>query len=386
MTRPEQEPLAAPRRRCGAELCLLAASFLLSIVVGELGFRAYEGVPVWQWTNFHHERAARLGVNAYAHYDADLGWTEKADWTSLGDAPRVSTTRDGIRNNSAGAVRPPPMGAILAVGDSFTFGSDVADDETWPAVLERLLEAPVVNAAVEGFGLDQSVLRVEALMASYQPRAVLLGVFEQDVLRATYSRFEKPKPYFRVSGEALARHNSPVPIDALEREGQPWWRLLVGRSYALDRLLTMVNPFDWGGFGYELTGEDPSRLGCLLLRRLAEATRRIGAPLILVMQYAGETISEKDEQRPEYFAALIACAQQLGVTVVDEFDDLRSLLHEQGPQALDELYFVKGDATFGHRTPEGNQRVARLVAPILKTILASAGSSEDGSASRANQR
>jgi hypothetical protein len=364
---------------------LLAVSSLIALFTAELGFRAFEGVPVWQWTDFHEERAAYAGVNAYAHYDDNLGWTEKADWTWLGDAPRVSTTRDGIRNNSAGAVRQPPSAAILAVGDSFTFGSDVADNETWPAVLERLLEAPVVNAAVEGFGLDQSVLRIEALMSSLQPRAVLLGVFEQDILRATYSRFEKPKPYFRVLGELLERYNSPVPIDALERDDQPWWRLLAGRSYALDRLLTVLDPFDWGGFGYERTGEDPVSLGGLLVQRLAESLRRTGTPLILVVQYAGETISENHE-RPEHVAALIARAQQLGITVVDEFDDLRSFLREHGSEALVELYFVKSDGTFGHRTPEGNERVARFMVRNVQSVLASAGLTYDGRASRANQR
>jgi hypothetical protein len=385
MTELKKGPFVSQRRCGGAELRLLAASSLIALLTAELCFRAFEGVPIWQWTDFHRERAAYAGVNAYAHYDANLGWTEKADWKSLGDAPRVSTTRDGIRNSSTGATRPPPIGAILAVGDSFTFGSDVADNETWPAVLERLLEAPVVNAAVEGYGLDQSVLRIEALMASLQPRAVLLGVFEQDILRATYSRFEKPKPYFRVMGEGLERLNYPVPIDALERDDQPWWRLLAGRSYALDRLLTVVDPFDWGGFGYQRTGEDPVSLGCLLLHRLADALRRAGTPLILVMQYAGETIGEKHE-RPEHVAALIADAQQLGMIVVDEFDDLSSLLREQGPEALGELYFVKSDATFGHRTPEGNERVARFMVSSVQSILASAGPGNEGRASRANQR
>lgn len=43
-----------------------------------------------------------------------------------------------------------PTGAIVAVGDSFAVGSEVSDEASWPAFLERALEELVVNARVLG--------------------------------------------------------------------------------------------------------------------------------------------------------------------------------------------------------------------------------------------
>ena len=131
-----------------------------------------------------------------------------------------------------------------------------------------------------------------------------------------------------------------------------------------------LDPFGWGGLGYEETGEDPSRLGCLLLRRLASKAKVYGAKLVLVIQYAGETIASGGD-RPAHITALISCAHLLDIVVVDEFEDLRALVHEKGLQALREQYFITGAAAFGHRTPVGNERIARLIASSLHSGAAS---------------
>ena len=99
-----REP-ALPQRRCGSgcDLFLLITTTLLAIALIELSLRAFEGVAVWEWTDFRKQRAAHLGVNAIARYDPDLGWTEKANWTSSGNGPLASTMRDGIRASGADA-------------------------------------------------------------------------------------------------------------------------------------------------------------------------------------------------------------------------------------------------------------------------------------------
>lgn len=67
---------------------------------------------------------------------------------------------------------------MIAVGDSFTAGSEVADAETWPAQLERLIDGPVINAGVGGYGTDQMILRSESLLPVLQPSAVVVGILD----------------------------------------------------------------------------------------------------------------------------------------------------------------------------------------------------------------
>src|SRR5262249_51730889 len=67
----------------------------------------------------------------------------------------VSTGDYGTRLNG----NPPPLTErppIVAVGDSFTFGEDVGDSDSWPAGLERLADRRVINGGANGFGLDQA--------------------------------------------------------------------------------------------------------------------------------------------------------------------------------------------------------------------------------------
>src|SRR5262249_10059878 len=67
-------------------------------------------------------------------------------------------------------------GAILAVGDSFVFGGQVSDDETWPSILERRLNRRVVNGGVSYYGAAQAVLRAEQLLKVEPYTLVILSI------------------------------------------------------------------------------------------------------------------------------------------------------------------------------------------------------------------
>jgi len=142
-----------------------------------------------------------------------------------------------------------------------------------PAVLERLIETPVINAAVEGYGLDQTVLRAETLLKSYNPQAVLLGIFEEDILRTTYSRFEKPKPYFNIVDGMLVRRNSPVRLTFLSIIVSPCGGVLLDEAlFWIDYCPCLT--IELGGFVTNVRG-DPVELGRLLLRRMYQNTRQL---------------------------------------------------------------------------------------------------------------
>jgi hypothetical protein len=85
------------------------------------------------------------------------------------------TIRGGVRINGSFA----PTSAnnpILAVGDSFVFGDQVSDAETWPAILEKRLNRRVVNGGVSNYGTAQAVLRAEQLLNTEPFTLVILSI------------------------------------------------------------------------------------------------------------------------------------------------------------------------------------------------------------------
>jgi hypothetical protein len=85
------------------------------------------------------------------------------------------TIRQGVRVNP-NFTPTSADGAILAVGDSFVFGDQVSDDETWPAILERRVNRRVINGGVSGYGTAQAALRAEHLLKAEPYSLVILSI------------------------------------------------------------------------------------------------------------------------------------------------------------------------------------------------------------------
>src|SRR5262249_32472707 len=151
---------------------LAAASVAATLLACELSARLFaapdaRSAPVGLLTvrNFVADRIVLFGSAYPSQYDAELGWVPKAGVSSPSNswAKRVTIDGQGLRRNGEeqrNGSAPP----VLVVGDSFVFGDEVDDDATLSAHLERILGAPVVNAGVFGYGIDQSVLRAERLV------------------------------------------------------------------------------------------------------------------------------------------------------------------------------------------------------------------------------
>jgi hypothetical protein len=103
----------------------------------------------------------------------------------LGHAPRESaaslagwwqSNALGARDREETAVEiPSGRVRILAFGDSYTHGSRVSQEDTWPAQLEDLRpELDVVNFGVDGYGMAQSYLRYRGLRERVRHDGVVL--------------------------------------------------------------------------------------------------------------------------------------------------------------------------------------------------------------------
>ena len=75
---------------------------------------------------------------------------------------------------------------ILMIGDSFTFGHNVSDPDTYPSKVEELLNTwgynvNVYNAGVSGYGTDQQYLYIQRILKFTQPNLVVINLHENDI-------------------------------------------------------------------------------------------------------------------------------------------------------------------------------------------------------------
>ncbi len=351
-------PRAAPRR--WRKLAFAAIPLLVLLVVGELlarSFRESRTFSPLAAGSYRDQRIDLIRRGYPAAHDPLLGYVPRPGFASADNrwGAMVSIDADGLRTNGPG---PRPAGArgVLAVGDSFTFGDQVADADTWPARLEGLLQRPVWNGGVFGYSFAQVVLRAEQLLARLPLDTLVVSLIPDDIKRCEMSKRFTEVPWYDVVDGAIVLRNVPVPDTADSALDRQYVRRLLGHSALLDTIFWNAVPTWWVGDQREVyvhargTG---LAIAAQLLDRLASACRQREVRLLLVLQDVAEPAdwSRADGQ------ALLAHARATGVPCLDlvqAFDGLAA----QDP-SLRQRYFA------GHMTAAGNAWVAEQVAKAL---------------------
>src|SRR5262249_48072666 len=97
----------------------------------------------------------------------------------------LKTNSVGLRNNEE-LVLNPNVYRILAIGDSYTYGFYVHNEETFPARLEeRLYELreahfQVLNAGIPGYTIEDELSYLKDKGLKLNPKLVILGVYTND--------------------------------------------------------------------------------------------------------------------------------------------------------------------------------------------------------------
>ena len=179
-------------------------------------------------------------------YHPVRGWTLMPNLrhVQLPDGTVVSSNSRGIRGTQAYTYdKPADVLRILTVGDSFTFGEQVRDDQTWSYYLQNLLPgSEVLNFGIHGYGHDQMLLYLRNEGIKYHPDIVILGFVALDMDRNLVSFRDFAKPRFVLDGARLVLTNTPIPTAEEVVAREPW------RSKFIDLLTILYGRYlQWSG-------------------------------------------------------------------------------------------------------------------------------------------
>ncbi|MFY9341762.1 MAG: hypothetical protein WAT39_04695 [Planctomycetota bacterium] len=348
------------RRSRRKKLLFAGVPLLLLLALGEVAARTFRDhrtfSPVAS-ANYRDQRIDLIRRGYPAAHDPLLGYVPRPGFASADNRWQVMVSIDerGLRRNGE-RPRPPGPGGVLAVGDSFTFGDQVADGDTWPARLEQLLGRPVWNGGVFGYSFVQTVLRAEQLLPVLSPDTLVVSLIPDDIKRCEMSKRFTEVPWYDLVGGELVLKNVPVPDSDASPLDRQYVRKLLGYSALADLVCWNVAPGWWVGDQRELyvhprgTG---SVIAAKLLARLAASCQGRKVRLLVVLQ-------DVASPPPWSFAdgaRLLTDAAAIGVVCLDLRAAFLALAKER-PELRHEWFA-------GHMTAAGNAWVATQVAAVL---------------------
>ncbi len=307
----------------------------------------------WLWVTRHLNSGKNPLNIAQAQFDPELGWVPLPN----SSRPGVTVNRLGQRGSEVVPLeRTERSPRVLLVGDSYTFGAQVNDEETYGSLLaaRHLPEGEVINLGVSGYGPDQAVLFYEREGVKYKPDIVVLGFFVHGISRnaARFKYYTKPR--FELVGEKVqpssARIPSPTDLLAEYRAGKR--RMAPEYPYLAEALLDLFRK----ATTRKIEETSPVwRVTEGMLERFRERAEAEGTrPFLLIIPYS--EILEKKESRSTVVADLLTRkARASGLAHLD----LGPVFRAKAPREKGPLYD-------GHWTARGHEIAAEALHQALR--------------------
>ena len=303
-------------------------------------------------------------------YHPELGYLPKAGVSVVLEPGRfrpnmteININADGFRSNRNGFEEQPRD--ILALGDSFTFGIEVSDHQSWPACLESSLNRRVDNAGVPGYGTAQALKRGQLEFDTAEYNTVILSTlvgadFERDRMHFFHGL---PSTVLIENGGNLEWAKVPGKMDYVGTRYRPYapstlghfiyYRTILG-SQIWERSGAMLprSPMHLAKHHPEAASKD-----VIIEKTLTDLAHVDAARKILLLQYVDinsvndpKLIEEGLRERE----LILTLSEALDIEVVDTFDSFRA--------------YDPADIWTAHHTPFGNQVVCEELVKQFKRV------------------
>jgi hypothetical protein len=348
---------------------------VLTLGAVELGLAIFHPVPYSIESNMYFEAdpftGYRLKPNGIGHYQMGI--------------PGIANSH-GHRDIEVTLKKPPGVFRILVLGDSFTVGANVRQEEAYPKVVEKRLksvypEIQVVNAGVGGWDPFQYAQYFEHYGYQFEPDLILVGFF---VGNDTYSDASTVGQLgtailgHRLSKDAAARRFIKLQVFLYEHSNLA--RLLLNKGPAASRTVVRKQCDDFteqylaiqraripNHLRYSSAQRDKARNAVNQIHRIKD---RAGdsVPVIVALLPDENQVNETLQKR-------ILTANEISAY---DFKMPQSMLiemfHEIGIPTIDVLPAVLADhrclyMNDTHWTPEGQELAASVIFEQLMPIL-----------------
>jgi hypothetical protein len=204
-------------KRACQNLVVIILSMCLVVMGLETGIRLFVPKPYWQFHDFTSDW----------QLDKVIGWVQKpnldvTDRTEYGWLVRFQTNKDGLMPFNAQRARTPGKLRIMIFGDSTVVGRSVPYEHIVSTQLQNFLhseniDAEVINAGVQGYGTDQSLLLMERLIPLYRPDIVIYGFCQNDLgENQAGEAHSQAKPRFKLLTSKEAELILPILKDKID--------------------------------------------------------------------------------------------------------------------------------------------------------------------------
>lgn len=369
-----------------------AAWLALALLDGQYKI-SYRPISTTQLSPRHEKALKRFIQEDIDHtgFSATLGWTIKPN-TSAAQGAYVSNSAR-MRSAREYSLSPPVDKVRLATfGDSYTFGVEVRNDQTWQEQLVGLDDRfEILNFGVGGHGLDQAYLRYLHEGIPYSPDIVIAGFMTENINRAInvyrpyyleQTGIPLTKPRFLLDGEGIRLIENPHRRLAdyrqlLERPGSILPALgehdfyyharyaehpidflrsvRLGKIVIYDLLINKT----YTRKGHYSEGSEAYRLTLKLFEAFHRSALQNGSlPILLIYPHFSDVVDVKT-QRAKKYQPLLTWLKTNGYLHLDIMDSIE-LFEASNP--VNDFY----TRTRGHYSPAGNRFVANQVLEWLR--------------------